>query len=664
MHAIPVTRGQQAARSSRRSSERARRTGGRPRRLHLRGRRGQPHRQPAAVQARVRADRRRASTCRSSRCISIASGAASSASSAASSSGSCRSGCPTRSRSRSARRCRRASTAAEVRLAIMELGRRGDARTGARRPICCTPRSCASRKRRWRRFAMADSTGQTLTLGRDAGRRRCCSARRSGGARADEDEGRAAAAGVGRRRARQHRDAHGRQACRSTSTSRSGRKRWTAAIAQAGITTILTSQQFLAKASIEPSCPGMVFLEDLREDDRPRRQAARRCSRPRCCPSRCCGGRTAARAIRRDALATIIFSSGSTGVPKGVMLTHANMLANVDGARADLPDGRRTTASSACCRSSTRSASRARCGSRCCRAAAWRITRTRWTPRPIGELAGDVPRRRMLISTPTFCQAYLRRCTPEQFAHLQYAIVGAEKLREPLATAFQEQFGVDAARRLRLHGDVAGRRASTGRTSMHGREPQVGTKPGSVGHPIPGVAVKVVDQDTGEGPLIGRRGPAARQGPEPDAGLSATSRSGPPRSMRDGWYVTGDIGDDRRGRLHLHHRSAVALQQDRRRDGAAHQDRGSDQRDPRRDRVGGHRRARRRARRAARRVLHDARTSRPTRCGSGCARRICRGSGCRSASTCCRSRRFRRSARARSTCGASNHSRMRRSMMQ
>ena len=35
-----------------------------------------------------------------------------------------------------------------------------------------------------------------------------------------------------------------------------------------------------------------------------------------------------------DALATIIFSSGSTGVPKGVMLTHRNVLANIDGANA------------------------------------------------------------------------------------------------------------------------------------------------------------------------------------------------------------------------------------------------------------------------------------------------------------------------------------------
>ena len=37
--------------------------------------------------------------------------------------------------------------------------------------------------------------------------------------------------------------------------------------------------------------------------------------------------------------------------------------------------------------------------------------------------------------------------------------------------------------------------------------------------------------------------------------------------------------EDRRGRVHLHHRSAVALQQDRRRDGAAREDRRRDQRD-------------------------------------------------------------------------------------
>ena len=82
----------------------------------------------------------------------------------ASSSGSCRSGCPTRSRSRSASRCRRASTASEVRLAIMELGaeamrhRRPDVRSAAHRVHARRASGAGGG------FAMADSTGQKLTL--------------------------------------------------------------------------------------------------------------------------------------------------------------------------------------------------------------------------------------------------------------------------------------------------------------------------------------------------------------------------------------------------------------------------------------------------------------------------------------------------------------------
>ena len=71
---------------------RAPRTRGRPRGLHLRRRRHQPHRQHAAVQARHGEDRRRHGRARSFRCIWTACGAASSASTAASSSGSGRSG--------------------------------------------------------------------------------------------------------------------------------------------------------------------------------------------------------------------------------------------------------------------------------------------------------------------------------------------------------------------------------------------------------------------------------------------------------------------------------------------------------------------------------------------------------------------------------------------
>ncbi len=46
-----------------------------------------------------------------------------------------------------------------------------------------------------------------------------------------------------------------------------------------------------------------------------------------------------------------------------------------------------------------------------------------------------------------------------------------------------------------------------------GRETQTGTKFGSVGHPIPGVAAKVVDQETGDGPIFDRPGLLLVKGP-------------------------------------------------------------------------------------------------------------------------------------------------------
>src|SRR5262249_44569799 len=111
----------------------------------------------------------------------------------------------------------------------------------------------------------------------------------------------------------------------------------------------------------------------------------------------------------------------------------------------------------------------------------------------------------MLISTPTFCQAYLRRCTKEQFAHLRYAIVGAEKLRDQLAHAFKEQYGIplfEGYGCTEMSPVVAVNRPST---DAEGK-PQPGLRAGSVGVPIPGVEAKIVDQQTGEGPLIDQEG--------------------------------------------------------------------------------------------------------------------------------------------------------------
>ncbi|MCC7044190.1 MAG: MFS transporter [Acidobacteria bacterium] len=422
------------------------------------------------------------------------------------------------------------STAAEVRQRIAELG--ADATTGRRQAEDRLHLEFVRVARRHRtKLAMVDTTGQSLTFGRALvaafalGR---VIARRAHG---QTNVATLLPASVGGALTNIAIGMAGKVPVNLNFTI--GQEALDAAIAQAGIRTIVTARAFLRRAGIA-EMPQMVFLEDLRAglstfdkvcalvDARltPIVALRRRFSHAAQAPH-----------------ASIVFSSGSTGVPKAVVLTHANVLANVDSLAQLFP------VSPDDCFIGVLPFFHS-----------FGFTGTMWFPllqgatvayhpnpmdaKTIGELAA-AHKATMLISTPTFCSAYVRRCTKEQFAHLKYAIVGAEKLREPLAVEFREKYGVAL---LEGYGctEMAPVVAVNRPDVRHGHDLQIGTKAGSVGHPIPGVAAKIVDRETGVELPVGHEGLLLVRGPNLMAGyLNAPERTA--EVVRDGWYVTGDI---------------------------------------------------------------------------------------------------------------------------
>jgi acyl-[acyl-carrier-protein]-phospholipid O-acyltransferase/long-chain-fatty-acid--[acyl-carrier-protein] ligase len=238
-----------------------------------------------------------------------------------------------------------------------------------------------------------------------------------------------------------------------------------------------------------------------------------------------------------DDLATIIFSSGSTGEPKGVMLTHYNIMSNIDQmaqtfmlAKGDVLLGVLPFFHS------------------------FGFTVTLWLPAVLGvgvayhpspldltavsELVRDY-RVTFLLATPTFLQAYTRRCLPEDFGSLQFVVVGAEKLPEPLAVAFEDRFGI---RPLEGYGCTECSPVVAVNTRDF-RAPgfrQVGAKRGHIGHPLPGVSVRIIDPETRERREVGTPGLLLVRGPNVMLGYLGKSEK-TAEVLQDGWYTTGDI---------------------------------------------------------------------------------------------------------------------------
>ncbi|KAF4515793.1 hypothetical protein B566_EDAN000028 [Ephemera danica] len=316
-----------------------------------------------------------------------------------------------------------------------------------------------------------------------------------------------------------------------------GRVGLESAIAQAGLKTVLTSRLFVEKAKLEiPGGVTVLYLEDITQAISGGAKLIALllgCFAPIGLLERACGR---AQPVSQDDLATIIFSSGSTGEPKGVMLSHFAINSNVEGAgqvihisKADRALGILPFFHSF--------------GYMLLWFYARNNTGIVFHPSPldvgaIGDLCSTY-RISLLVVTPTFLQLYLRRCTPEQFSYLRVVLTGAEKLPFRLVQAFQDKFGITPVEGYGVTECAPVISANCPDFRASGFY-QVSSRRGTVGQPFPGVSVRIVDLETWAILPPGHSGMLLVKGPNVMSGYlgreDLTSKA-----MKDGWYITGDI---------------------------------------------------------------------------------------------------------------------------
>jgi acyl-[acyl-carrier-protein]-phospholipid O-acyltransferase / long-chain-fatty-acid--[acyl-carrier-protein] ligase len=311
-------------------------------------------------------------------------------------------------------------------------------------------------------------------------------------------------------------------------------------IRQAGVDRFITADPFVRKVSSFPWPPNRDLILIERVLPALKKKIVTWAVVSKMLPTRALGLMLGLNKRRGDDEAILLFTSGSSGEPKGVALSHRNVLANVSqfAARLDLNDGSAILGCLPLFHS-------------------FGCTVTLWFPvieginlvtypspletKRLAELIA-LHQVNVLLATPTFLRGYMKRIDPAQLASLKLVVTGAEKLPQSLADAFEEKFGI---RPQEGYGLTETSPATNVNLPDLPPENQAVVLPssrnGSVGQMLPGLAIKLTDPATDSEVPLNQQGIIWFKG----ANVFSGYLNNPKKSaevIRDGWFRTGDVG--------------------------------------------------------------------------------------------------------------------------
>lgn len=302
----------------------------------------------------------------------------------------------------------------------------------------------------------------------------------------------------------------------------------------AGIRQVITSRVFLEKAKLDVSSLAAAGIEFIHlEDVRARVGGGTRLA-ALLKNVVACGGSCRALRASADEPAVILFTSGSEGIPKGVELTHRNLLSNIRQIRAhlDVTDDERFFNAMPLFHS---------IGLTTC--TLFPMVQGYYTflyPSPLHyRVVPAVVYDRactVLVATNTFLNGYARKAHPYDFNSVKYLVAGAEKLQEATSNTYARQFGI---RLLEGYGATECSPVLSATTRL---EPRFG----SVGRFLPGVEWKLEPvEGVAEGGRLLVRGDNIMRG-YLNADANAKFKA------LGGWYDTGDLARvDEEGYVYL-----------------------------------------------------------------------------------------------------------------